>query len=146
MIPLIYSHSAMLNMLFVSLLVVLILSLAMTCSSFARNSHTSSKTHQSVITSRKSHHFHRFLHYPRAFELYDSSSSEAVPEKPASPAKKGFGKVPEPAPVKEAEVDAGTKTYEMQAKRGVPEYNIFIRPANGSETDWIPVGSMTIPR
>lgn len=42
--------------------------------------------------------------------------------------------------------DAGTLTYESQAKRGVPEYNIFLRPANGTDTEWIPVGSMTIPR
>ena len=32
------------------------------------------------------------------------------------------------------EKDEGTKTYESMAKRGVPEYNIFLRPANGTET------------
>ena len=58
---------------------------------------------------------------------------------------KGFGKAVE----KKVEVvveDAGTRTYQSQAKRGVPEYNIFIRPRNGTETEWVPVGSMTIPR
>lgn len=44
------------------------------------------------------------------------------------------------------EKDAGTLTYEKQAKRGVPEYNIFLRPLNGTEAEWVPVGSMTIPR
>lgn len=40
----------------------------------------------------------------------------------------------------EEEKDAGTKTYEAMAKRGVPEYSIFLRPMNGSEEgkqDWI---------
>lgn len=59
--------------------------------------------------------------------------------------KKGFGKPIETIKVTE-EVDAGTKTYEIQSKRGVPEYNVFLRPFNGTETDWVPVGSMTIPR
>ena len=58
---------------------------------------------------------------------------------------KGFGKVK--AKVDEVvEKDDGTKTYESQAKRGVPEYNIFLRPMNGTEEEWVPVGSMTIPR
>ena len=58
---------------------------------------------------------------------------------------KGFGKVK--AKVDEiVEKDDGTKTYESQAKRGVPEYNIFLRPVNGTEEEWVPVGSMTIPR
>ena len=58
---------------------------------------------------------------------------------------KGFGtvkKISEP----EIEKDVGTKTYESQAKRGVPEYNIFLRPTNGTDNEWVPVGSMTIPR
>eukprot|EP01040_Poterioochromonas_malhamensis_P019139 gene19139-22539_t len=57
---------------------------------------------------------------------------------------KGFGK----AKPKETEVekDIGSITYDNQAKKGVPEYNIFIRPSNGTETEWISVGSMTIPR
>jgi hypothetical protein len=58
---------------------------------------------------------------------------------------KGFGKVK--AKTEEIiEKDDGTKTYESQAKRGVPEYNIFLRPTNGTEEEWVPVGSMTIPR
>lgn len=64
-------------------------------------------------------------------------SSSSTPE----PTKKGFGKVQvkvEPEVIK----DAGTVSYEAQAKRGVPEYSIFIRPTNGTETEWIPVGSM----
>lgn len=57
---------------------------------------------------------------------------------------KGFGK---PPPKKEEEPkDIGTQVYETQARRGIPEYNIFLRPINGTESDWIPVGSMTIPR
>lgn len=58
---------------------------------------------------------------------------------------KGFGKV-KAIEEKIEEKDAGTKTYESQAKRGVPEYNIFLRPVNGTEEEWVPVGSMTIPR
>lgn len=44
------------------------------------------------------------------------------------------------------EKDAGTMTYEAQQKRGVPEYNIFMRTTGGGDEEWIPVGSMTIPR
>jgi hypothetical protein len=65
--------------------------------------------------------------------------------KPISSRGKGFGKVQEPVKVEE-EKDIGTLTYERQAKRGVPEYNIFLRPVNGSEAEWLPVGSMTVPR
>ena len=67
----------------------------------------------------------------------------------APPASKGFGKAK--AAVKSdgdepAEISAGDRTYLSQAKRGVPEYNIFIRPKNGTDEEWVPVGSMTIPR
>jgi hypothetical protein len=61
----------------------------------------------------------------------------AEPEKP-----KGFGKAKEPLTVKKEEEDVGSQTYALQAKRGVPEYNIFFRPVNGTDTDWVPVGSM----
>ena len=64
---------------------------------------------------------------------------------PAAPATKGFGAAKvkvDPAVAAEAEKDAGTKTYDIQAKRGVPEYNIFLRPVNGTEVEWVPVGSM----
>ena len=33
--------------------------------------------------------------------------------------------------------DEGTKKYERDSKRGVPEYNIFMRPANGEKEDWV---------
>ena len=59
---------------------------------------------------------------------------------------KGFGKAPVKAAKPEKSKDIGTLTYEKQAKRGVPEYNIFLRPVNGTDVEWIPVGSMTIPR
>ena len=62
-----------------------------------------------------------------------------------APASKGFGTVKPKVEIEEQK-DAGTMTYEAQAKRGVPEYNIFLRPTNGSEAEWTPVGSMTIPR
>jgi len=58
---------------------------------------------------------------------------------------KGFA-APKPKVVVETDKDAGTLTYENQAKRGVPEYNIFLRPTNGTNEEWVPVGSMTIPR
>ena len=46
---------------------------------------------------------------------------------------KGFGK-PKAKVEKESEPkDAGTLTYEAQQKRGIPEYNVFIRPVNGTE-------------
>ena len=67
----------------------------------------------------------------------------ASPASPAAPASKGFGAAKvSPALIVESEKDAGTKTYEIQAKRGVPEYNIFLRPVNGTEVEWVPVGSM----
>ena len=67
----------------------------------------------------------------------------ASPATPAEPASKGFGAAKvNPALTVEVEKDAGTKTYEIQAKRGVPEYNIFLRPVNGTEVEWVPVGSM----
>ena len=90
------------------------------------------------FTSHKS-----FLSRTRS-SLYSSSNdnNNVVPPSPTSePTKKGFGKVQvkvEPEVIK----DAGTISYESQAKRGVPEYSIFIRPTNGTETEWIPVGSM----
>jgi len=62
-----------------------------------------------------------------------------------APKSKGFGK-PVEKKVELVEDDAGTRTYKSQAKRGVPEYNIFMRPLNGSIEEWVPVGSMTIPR
>lgn len=62
------------------------------------------------------------------------------------PPTKGFGKPVEKKVEQAEEPDAGTRTYQAQAKRGVPEYNIFLRPGNGTETEWVPVGSMTIPR
>ena len=62
---------------------------------------------------------------------------------------KGFG-APKPKTndnsVGSVEKDAGTMTYEAQQKRGVPEYNIFMRTTGGGDEEWIPVGSMTIPR
>ena len=81
------------------------------------------------------------------------SDADAVPSETPSPAidskspssKKGFGTV-KPKAEDINEKDAGTLMYEKQAKRGVPEYNIFMKPANGTEGEWIPVGSMTIPR
>jgi hypothetical protein len=68
------------------------------------------------------------------------------PTSPAAPASKGFGAPKAKVEKPEEEKDAGTMTYEAQAKRGVPEYNIFLRPTNGSVEEWVPVGSMTIPR
>jgi hypothetical protein len=74
----------------------------------------------------------------RAMVLHSTEGADAQ--------QKGFGSVKKDAvPVSET-IDEGTKTYQIQAKRGVPEYNIFLRPANGTDTEWVPVGSMTIPR
>lgn len=82
---------------------------------------------------------------PRALSsISRSSSSRLLSEE----AKKGFGKAKEVVVqgmldchdriladcASEEEKDAGTKTYESMAKRGVPEYSIFLRPLNGSET------------
>lgn len=63
------------------------------------------------------------------------------------PASKGFGsKKAVVSDDGEVEETAGDRTYASQAKRGVPEYNIFIKTAGGGEEEWVPVGSMTIPR
>ena len=65
----------------------------------------------------------------------------------AAPTSKGFGsKKTVVGEDKEVEESAGDRTYASQAKRGVPEYNIFIKTAGGGEEEWVPVGSMTIPR
>jgi Family of unknown function (DUF6523) len=76
--------------------------------------------------------------------LYSEPAAPAAPDAtPATPATKGFGAAKTKVDVEaEVEKDAGTKTYEIQAKRGVPEYNIFLRPVNGTEVEWVPVGSM----
>mmetsp|Transcript_26458 Transcript_26458/g.26708 ORF Transcript_26458/g.26708 Transcript_26458/m.26708 type:complete len:210 (+) Transcript_26458:95-724(+) len=74
----------------------------------------------------------------------EPSESAAANEKPSTRGK-GFGKA-KPSTTPEDKKDAGTMTYEAQAKRGVPEYNIFLRPSNGTDGEWIPAGSMTIPR
>lgn len=76
----------------------------------------------------------------RAFALHSSVSETSDPQK------KGFGSVKKETAAESETVDEGTKTYQIQAKRGVPEYNIFLRPTNGTDTEWVPVGSMTIPR
>lgn len=84
--------------------------------------------------------------------LYSSPSPpDITPSPPASTSKpivpsKGFGAIKPRLEIvaAEEEKDAGTKTYEIQAKRGVPEYNIFLRPVNGTEQEWTPVGSMVI--
>ena len=79
-----------------------------------------------------------------------SSGEAAAPAAPVAPAAtKGFGKakVVDKADGDEVvEMSAGDKTYASQAKRGVPEYNVFIRPKGGGDEEWVPVGSMTIPR
>jgi len=85
----------------------------------------------------------------RLFSSESSSSSNSIDggSNDSSAATKGFGKKKVPSVVDtEAVKDVGTKTYENQAKRGVPEYNIFLRPVNGTDVEWVPVGSMTIPR
>ena len=65
-----------------------------------------------------------------------------------APATKGFGKAKAKVEKESDEFtdNAGTRTYATQQKRGVPEYNIFLRPAGGGDEEWVPVGSMTIPR
>lgn len=74
-----------------------------------------------------------------SFPLQSQSTNTEEPVK-----KKGFGKVVEKP--KKKEKDIGVITYEQQTARGVPEYNIFIRPVNGTDSEWVSVGSMTIPR
>jgi len=75
-----------------------------------------------------------------------SEASAPVSSAPAEPQSKGFGTKKNPKDSEVVEKDAGTKTYESQSKRGVPEYNVWLRPLNGTEEEWVPVGSMTIPR
>ena len=72
----------------------------------------------------------------------------AAPEPPTGAATKGFGaaKAKVTKEADEFQDNAGTRTYATQQKRGVPEYNIFLRPTGGGDEEWVPVGSMTIPR
>ena len=75
--------------------------------------------------------------------MSDDSDNEST-----APVSKGFGKAKtlEKGLGEPVEMSAGDRTYASQAKRGVPEYNVFIRPSNGTDEEWVPVGSMTIPR
>lgn len=89
--------------------------------------------------------------FKQSFKLSaeEDSSNSLVGSDPLQnepPRTKGFGKAKQKEPKPEIEKDIGSITYDNQAKKGVPEYNIFLRPSNGTETEWIPVGSMTIPR
>lgn len=80
--------------------------------------------------------------------VYSESPAGEAPAAVEAPKSKGFGAPQKSSSEKKEDVvkDAATLTYEAQSKRGVPEYNIFLRPLNGSDTEWVPVGSMTIPR
>lgn len=80
--------------------------------------------------------FGRLLSTTRMNSLLSSTPDDSTPTT------KGFGAPKQKVVVTEEEKDAGTKTYEAQSKRGVPEYNIFMRPLNGTEGEWVPVGSM----
>ena len=84
------------------------------------------------------------LHAEGSSDASSSSSNSIANDATTEKNFKGFGAPPKPK--EEEPKDIGTITYEKQAKRGVPEYNIFIRPVDGSEEEWVPVGSMTIPR
>ena len=84
----------------------------------------------------------------RTANLYSQireSSPDTTAEQPSPIGQtNGFGKPKlSIAPV---EKDVGTVTYDSQAKRGVPEYSIFLRAQNTTDTEWVPVGSMTISR
>lgn len=110
--------------------------LCLACSSSYRASWSTSLQ---IKPQQQQRHRHTILSFSdTSSETTSSSSSE-----PIQPKSKGFGKVV--AKVEERK-DIGAETYEKQSKRGVPEYNIFIRPRNGTEAEWVPVGSMTIPR
>ena len=89
----------------------------------------------------------RSMHSSQLLRMSDSEAP-AAPTAPAAPATKGFAKAKavEKSDEEAVEMSAGDKTYASQAKRGVPEYNIFIRPKDGGDEEWVPVGSMTIPR
>jgi hypothetical protein len=83
---------------------------------------------------------HRFVVASKSQIFSENPTSDA---EASAPKTKGFGTVKKIEKSDEVvEKDDGTKTYESQAKRGVPEYNIFLRPKNGTEGDWVPVGSM----
>lgn len=71
----------------------------------------------------------------------ESATPPATPEPPKAPASKGFGKKVEKV-VEEEVKDAGTLKYERDMKRGVPEFNIFMRPANGEKEDWVSHGAL----
>ena len=68
--------------------------------------------------------------------MTEDSAVPATPESSQAPASKGFGKKVEKK-VEEEVKDAGTLKYERDSKRGIPEYNIFMRPASGEKEDWV---------
>jgi len=123
-------------------IIFLFLLFAISSSYFLKPLYTSpSKAHKVII--HKSVHVNIDVHQCSALH---SSVGEAEGTFSPPSSMKGFGKIKDKSNDVKEEKDAGTRTYESQSKRGVPEYNIFIRPSNGSETDWVPVGSMTIQR
>ena len=80
----------------------------------------------------------RFLvsSFVRSSVIRMSEEPPAAPAAAVAPASKGFGKKTEKVE-EEVVKDEGTKKYERDSKRGVPEYNIFMRPANGEKEDWV---------
>ena len=84
----------------------------------------------------------RFLvsSFVRSSVIRMSEEPPAAPAAAAAPASKGFGKKTEKVE-EEVVKDEGTKKYERDSKRGVPEYNIFMRPANGEKEDWVSHGT-----
>jgi hypothetical protein len=95
------------------------------------------------------HIFLSVIYCANAFSVFRFSAPNRVISSRiyAEEESKGFG-VPKPiaSETEPKEKDAGTKTYEAQAQRGIPEYNIFMRTRGGEAEEWVPVGSMTIPR
>ncbi|KAG5188321.1 hypothetical protein JKP88DRAFT_234329 [Tribonema minus] len=64
---------------------------------------------------------------------------------------KGFGKkAPKAAPKEKSaaqiEREKAASAYDNLAASGVPEHNIWVRVKGGGDQDWVPAGTMAVPR
>lgn len=89
---------------------------------------------------------HTIINNHRLSTIRESKALRQITGLFSSTPSKGFGKAKEIIDESEEIKDTGSQTYDIQSRRGVPEYNIFLRPTNGTDGEWVPVGSMTIPR
>lgn len=81
----------------------------------------------------------------------DADSSDSASTLSSSKSvSKGFGKKPEkvakPKTAGAIERETAAQKYNDLAASGIPEYNIFVRVKGKGDSDWVPAGTMAVPR